>query len=81
VWLSLPDVFVTLQPVPLAVVLLVLALLYLLMAGAMRVYVQAVLVALSALVLVQRAMLAEMEMLAVLALCVVLSMAPVMSPV
>jgi hypothetical protein len=66
VWLSLPDVYVTLQPAHRAVALLALALLYLLMAGVLAVMALAVLAAITALALDQRVYVAEMEMLDVL---------------
>jgi hypothetical protein len=63
---SQQDVSVTLRLVPLAEALLVLAVSFMLMAGAMPVYVAAVQAAISALAVVQHVLLAEVEMLAVL---------------
>jgi hypothetical protein len=63
---SQQDVSVTLRLVPLAEALLVLAVSFLLMAGAMPVYVAAAQAAISALAVVQHVLLAEVEMLAVL---------------
>jgi len=64
--LSLPDVFVTLQPEPLAVVHLVLAVSFMLMEVAMPRLSVLVPAAISALAVVQHVLLAEMEIVAVL---------------